>query len=200
MAITLQQVEEACGSIGRDLEAFRASPDRLSDLQGCLAGLQWLRECYRQDKTLMASYVDRLRELSRQVREALSGARESLTERYLKAAAAMSAWEAIRDACRDALVELSGAENVERFDSAEGWVQVRRVKSMSLPKIGTDQREQLSALITQAARWPDVAFPSAPRLLKALEGGLFSPDQAAEIARLCPTRTTCRLISHPDRR
>jgi hypothetical protein len=53
---------------------------------------------------------------------------------------------------------------------------------------------------TAAAKgdWPHVAYPSAARLLKAMDGGLFAPQQVEEIVRLCPVQEICRLAVHPN--
>ena len=156
----------------------------------------WLREQYRQDKALLTPHLDRIKDLGRQVAEAVATARESLAARYLEAVSAANAWERTREACRDALMELAAAEQAERLEAAGGWVEVKRIRTLSLPEAGTPQREELCATITRAGRWPEVASPNAARLLKAVDGGLFSPQETGEIARLCPTQTVCRLVGH----
>ena len=188
---TAGQVNEACEEIARRLASFRADADNVTDLRWCLEKLAWLREQYRGDEAAFAPHMDRIKDLSRQVREGLAASREALTAKYLEAAGAVTAWEAIREACRDALLELANEQNAQRLDSPSGWVEVKRSQSVSLPKTGTPQREQLLNLITRAQRWPDVGYPNATRLLKAIEGGLFTPDQAGELARLCPAQTIC---------
>ena len=193
---TQRQIEEACENIGRDLEAFRADPDRVAELQRCLASIAWLREQYRLDKAALEPFVDRLKELSQQTQQALSGAREALTTKYLEAIGAITAWEDVREACRLALIELSVAQNVGRFDSPQGSVEVKKGTSISLPKTGTPQREQLCEIITSAGRWSEVALPNASRLLKAVEENLFTQEQTREISRLCPAQTIYRLAGH----
>jgi hypothetical protein len=194
---TGEQVNEACDEIARRLASFSADADRVTDLQWCLEKLAWLREQYRSDPAVFAPHMDRIKGVSGQVREVLGTYRETLTAKYLEAASAVTGWEAIREACREVLLELANAENTQRLDSPQGWVEVKRARAASLPKPGTPQREQLFALITLAQRWPDVAYPNPARLLKALDGGLFTPEQAGEIARLCPITTISRLAVHP---
>jgi len=60
----------------------------------------------------------------------------------LEAVGAITAWEDVREACRLALIELSVAQNIGRFDSPQGSVEVNKATSISLPKSGTPQREQ----------------------------------------------------------
>jgi hypothetical protein len=193
---TQRQIEEACENIGRDMAAFRADPDRVAELQRCLTAIGWLREQYRLDKAALEPFMDRLKDLSRQTQQALSDARETLTTKYLEAVGALTAWEDVREACRLALIELSVAQNIGRFDSPQGSVEVKQATSISLPKTGTVQREQLCEIITSAGRWSEVALPNASRLLKAVEENLFSQEQAREISRLCPTQIIYRVAGH----
>ena len=195
---TAAQVNDACQEIARRLESFRADAGRVADLQWCREKLAWLREQYRGDAAVFAPYMDRVKGLSQQVRDVIAASRETLTVKYLEAAHAVTAWEAVREACREALLEWAGGENAQRLDSPAGWVEVKRLRTASLPKPGTPQREQLQALITEAQRWPDVAYPNAARLLKAVDGGLFTPQQVGEIVRLCPVQEICRLAAHPN--
>lgn len=195
--VNAAQIEQACEEIARHLANFSADASRAADLQACLSKLAWLREQYRADRQAIAPYVDRLKDLSRQVREALAASRQLLTGKYIEAVSAVAAWEWVREAYRAALLELAAAENAQRLDSPQGWVEVKHARSVSLPRLGTPQREQLLAIITQAQRWPDVAYPTPARLLKAMDAGLFTPEQAAELARLCPPQTICRLATHP---
>lgn len=193
---TPAQVNDACEGITSRLESFRGDADRVTDLQWSLETLAWLRQQYRCNPDSFALHMDRVKGLSQQVRQALAASREALTAKYLEAASAVSAWKATREACRHVLLELANQENAERLDSPLGWVEIKRSRTATLPRPGTPQREQLLTLITQAERWPDVGYPSAGRLLKALDGGLFTPEQAGEIALLCPAQTTCRLTAH----
>jgi hypothetical protein len=195
---TAAQVNDACQEIARRVESFRTDAGRVTDLQWCREKLEWLREQYRGDPAVFAPYMDSIKGLSRRVREVTAASREALTAKYLEAAGEVTAWETVREACRDALVELANEENAQRLDSPIGWVEVKRLRTASLPKPGTPQREQLQALITEAQRWPDVAYPNAARLLKAIDGGLFTPQQVGEIVRLCPVQETCRLAAHPN--
>ena len=86
----------------------------------------------------------------------------------------------------------------DRGSGQAGWIEIKRSRAASLPKPGTPQREELLALITQAELWPKVAYPNAARLLKAVDAGRFTPQQAGQVARLCPTQTICRLAVHPN--
>jgi hypothetical protein len=191
-----RRVEDVCDDIGRWLAGFRADGDSVWELQGCLAGLRWLRERYRADKAAVEPHMDRVKDLSRQVRQAVADSRESLTAKYMEALSAVSSWTAIREACREALLEFANAENAQRLDCPRGWIEIKRNQSASIPRLGTPQREQLHGLITQAQCWPDVAYPNAARLLKAVAAGLFTPQQAGTIAELCPSQTICRLVTH----
>ena len=119
---TATQVNDACEQIDRRLANFRADAGRVADMKWCLEKLAWLREQYRLAPAAFASHVDRIKNLSQQVHEVLAAAREALTARYLEAVGAVAAWEAIREACRDALLELANEKNLQRLDSPRGWV------------------------------------------------------------------------------
>jgi uncharacterized membrane protein YccC len=162
MAVTGQQVEDACDNIARNLETFRAAPDRPADLKRCLDAMAWLREQYREAPALLAPYVGRLKLLSQQVHQALADARESLTSQYLQANAAVAAWEDIREACRDALVELATAQNAQRLESPQGWIEVKRAQSISLPKAGTPRGRNLPASSRRRSDGPRWRFPTGP--------------------------------------
>ena len=195
--MTSEQVNDACAQIEHRLAGISTDAKCVVDLRWCLETLAQLREQYRREASAFAPHLERIKGLSKQVREVLAVSRDALTAKYLEAASAVTAWEAIREAYRSALLELANADSAPRLDSPQGWVEVKRFQTASLPKPGTPQREQLLALITQAQRWPDVAYPNAARLFKAVEHGLFTPQQAAEITRLCPAQTVCRLVAHP---
>jgi len=199
MAITQQQVQEACANIERSLETFRADPQKVDQLGGALAAQQWLREQYRTNKDLLEPHVDRLRDLGRAICDCLRAAREALTEEYLRAMDAENAWKSRRQTCRDALIELARADNVEHFESSSGRIDLKQVRSMTLPKAGTPQREELAGLIRDSGRWEDVTAPNAARLLKALDEGLFTPEQAARLALLCRVGTSFRLMGRLNR-
>jgi len=193
MTVTQRQVDEACGNIQRSLEAFAADPDKLDMLHRALAARQWLREQYRAAPAALEPHLDRLRELGAAVTDCIRSARQMLTEEYLRATEAAGAWRQRRQACRDALVELALADGLERFDSPLGQIEVRQGPSVTMPKPGTAQRAELEALLHESGRWDVVSAPYAGKLLKALEGGLFSPDQAARLSELCQIHTACRL-------
>lgn len=195
MAVTAQ-IANACQEMTSRLNSFRQDATRVTDLQWCIEKLNWLRAEYRADPAALADSLVSIKELSRQVREVLLASSESLTASYLDAARQAAAWESYREACRDALVELASDPSIQRLESPQGWIEIKRSRSVTLPKSGSSQREQLLNLISQAQRWPDVALPNGARLLKALDGGLFSADIAEQIARLCPAQTICRLATH----
>lgn len=196
MAATAQKIEETCQLIMHNVQAFGADTQRVAELRRALEALRWLRGEYRRDKPAMATHLDRLRECGKAVQDCISAGRETLAGKYLEAAQAASAWEAIREDCREALVELAVAESAQRFDSPTGWIEVRAVSSMSLPKSGTAHRDELTSLLDETGRWPQVAVPNAARLLKAMKDGLFTPDQAARLSAICPVQTTYRFQSH----
>ncbi|RPI60272.1 MAG: hypothetical protein EHM48_07500 [Planctomycetaceae bacterium] len=196
MEYDTDKVEQACSDISRRLASFRADAARVEDLRQCLVALDWLRQQYRCRQAVVAPYLDRIKELSGQVRQAMAESRESLTAKYLEAVSAVAAWEEMREACRDVLLELANAENVQCLTSPRGSVEIKHSQIALLPKTGTAQREELLAVITQAQRWPDVAYPSPARLSRALEGNLFTPEQAAQVTRLCPIQTVYRLAAH----
>ena len=191
-----EQIEEACGNIEQALAAFGGNAERVSEIGRCLEAVSWLREQYRADRALVELHLPRIKELTRRVHEAIAAARESLAAKYLQALGAVAAWEGIREACRDALAELAGAENLDRLDCQQGWIEIKHFRSVAMPRAGSPQREELAALITQAGRWADVGSPNGQRLLKAIDGGLFTPQQAGQLARLCPVQNGCRLVGH----
>ena len=195
MAITPQQIEQACDYIDKGTEAFAADQTRLADLRQALSWLQWLREQYRLDKAAVEPYVERLQACGQRMCSAARAARAALTDEYLRAGQAVSAWRQRREACRDALVELARADNVEHFESQAGRIAVRRVRALSVPKAGTSERAELADIITRAGRWADVGVPNANKLLKALDERLFPPELAAQITHLCNPHTACRLVA-----
>lgn len=192
-------IAQACDNLTRTLEAFRAQPQQLTALRQCLDQLQHLREEYRQDKAAFAPHVEKLRQLSAQVHEAIAAAAEMLAGQYLEAVAQTSAWQKIRETCRDALAELAKARKIPRFTCAAGTIEARPFQSMALPPAGSPARQALSDLITLAGRWPEVAYPTGPKLLKAFAQGLFSPEQAAQLTQLCPVETQVRLMAKGSR-
>ncbi len=196
MAITQQQIEETCGKIERGLAAFAGDAARVIELQNALVWLQWLRQQYRDNRALLDPFVQRLQDYGQQITQAVRSARGALAAEYLRAGQAVQDWERRREACRDALVELARADKLDRFESSDGWIEVRAFRGMSLPKPGTPQRAQLGELITQAGRWPEVASPVGVRLLKALDDGLFAAEQAERLRALCPVLTVWRLTGH----
>jgi hypothetical protein len=196
---TAAEVHGACDEIGRRLASFVSDTDNVIDLQWCLEKLANLREDYRRDPASFMPHMDRVKDLSRQVREALICSREQLTAKYLEAAEAVTAWQSIREACREALLELVSQEDTQRLESLAGWIEVKRSRTMSLPKPGTPQREELLEVIAQAELWREMTYPVPARLLKAVDSGQFTPQQSGQVVRLCPPQTVCRLIAHPIR-
>lgn len=198
MGTTTKQIEDACGAIEQSLASFAESSENVLQLQRAMADLAWLREQYAADKTLLTPYMDRLKDLSRQVREAAAAAKDALTAQFLRATAAAGAWTDIRDACREALADLAASQGIKRFDCPDGAVFVNQSRSLSLPKTGSSQREELLALISETGRWPQVGQPNPTRLLKAIDQGLFTPQHAAQLAALCPVHTISRLVAKPN--
>jgi hypothetical protein len=195
MAITAEQIEQACDHIDKGVVAFARDQTRLEDLREALSRLQWLREQYRLDKAAVEPYVERLQACAQRVCSTVRAARAALTDEYLRAGQAVSAWRQRREACRDALVELARADNVERFESQAGWIAVRRVRAMSVPKANTAERAELLDIISRAGRWADVGAPNGKKLLNALDERLFPPELAARITQLCNLQTACRLVA-----
>ena len=196
MAITQQQVQEACGKMERCLEEFRSDPRNVEELQRALAAQRWLRNEYRANRLVLDPFADRLRALGRAIGDVIRSARQALTEEYLRAAEAVEASRRRREACRDALIELAQADKVQRFDSPRGWIDVIQVRSVTLPKTGTPEREELIALIRESGHWEAVAQPNSRKLSRALDQGLFTSEQAGRLTRLCPVETVCRLTGH----
>jgi hypothetical protein len=193
-------IVQACENLQRSVEAFRAAPQQLGALRKCLDQLQALRDEYRRDKAAFEPHLERLRELSNQVHEAIASAVEALAAQYLEAVAQIGAWQDIREACRDGLAELAKARKITEFNCAAGVIEARPFQSMKVPEAASPQRQELCDLITEAGRWPDVASPIASRLLKALSQGLFTPQQAGRLAELCPLETHVRLVGKGGRR
>ena len=191
--LTERQVDGMCERIERDVRSFEEDPERVAELRGAMEALRSLRDQYADNKTMMAPYVDRLSEYSRRLRASISAARQRLTEKYLQASRAVKKWREIREGCRDALLELVRAENVECFQAEQGWIEIHATRTVSLPDAGTSEREEVLALITQAGLWAEVGQPNGHKLLRALDGGRFSPEAAARVAELCPVRTVHRL-------
>ena len=193
-------IAQACENLNREVDAFRAGPQQLGALRKCLDQLQWLRDEYRRDKAAFEPHIERLRELSNQVHEAIAAATESLAAQYLEAVSQIDAWQDIREACRDGLAELAKARKITEFNCAAGLIEAKAFQSMKVPEAASPQRQELCDLITEAGRWSDVASPIASRLLKAMSQGLFTPRQAGRLTQLCPLETQIRLTGKSARR
>jgi len=196
VAITPPQVEEACGTIERSLGAFRADPRDTAPLLHAVETQQWLRDQYRDNRAVLDPFADRLRDLGQAISESIRSARQALTEAYLRATEAANAWDRRRRVCRDALADLARTDGIERFESPLGWIDVHHIRSVTLPSAGTPERDELGALIRETGKWEAVTQPNGRKLAKALDEGLFSPEQAARLAALCTIETVCRLTGH----
>jgi hypothetical protein len=194
---TASQVESACGNVERWLAAFRADHGDLAGLRLALESLAWLREQFVADRAAVEPHVARLREFSRQVAEELRLARQELVSAFLQATKAAAEWEARRETFRDALVELARTDKIECYTSVEGRVEVRPLRTLVMPKTGTPEREELTAVVLQSPHAAEIVQPNHARLLKMLEAGAFSDEQATAINRLCRLQTVFRLVARP---
>lgn len=195
MGITRQELERALANVEEGLSAFDGSSEQVGQLRRAVAGLQWLREQYRQDAAPFGPYMDRLMDLGRRVDARARSVCEMLTAAYIEAGKAVGAWRERRETCRNVLLELARADGTEGFVSQAGRIEVRRVRTVSLPAADSDARAELTALLTEAGQWPAVGQLNPAKLLKAIDDGAFTPDQADRVKALCPERTALRLTS-----
>lgn len=200
MQLTPQRVEEVCGRIERALAAFADDVKHVARLHEAWRLLQWLREQYHENRSVLDGCLDRLKGYRERLRASVRACRDALAAEYIRAGRAVLAWRDRQGACRDLLIELAMLENVDRFDSAEGPIDVRHTRHLALPPAETQERKELLALIDASGRWQDVAAIHPTRLLHAMDGGLFPPDQVGRIAKLCPVRATCRLLTRQQGR
>lgn len=187
-------IEQACQRVERGLADFAASPQRFHALQDAMVTQQWLRRQYQAGPQPFQDYVSRLKALGQALRGALRQAQDRLVEEYLKANQAIEAWEQRRQACREALMELTRTEGIAEFAAASGQVRVVPSRALRLPPADSPERGQMMDLLEQAGMLRSVCLPNPTRLLKAVEGGRFSPEQAARLAQLCPIEQTLRVI------
>ncbi len=199
MSTTPKQIQDACGNIETCLKNFAADNERIFDLQRALAALQWLRQQYAADKALVEPFLQQLKHYSQQIAQIIAAAREALTNDFLAAGTAVAAWEQRRDACREILIELAHTQHVEHLQASGGSVEIKQVRSLTMPRPGTPQRDELTEIIRQANIWEAVASPIAPKLLKAMDDGLFTPEQAAKLSQVCPVGSTWRLAAKPKK-
>ncbi len=197
MVLTEQQMADACATIERQLEAVEADPTAVSSLLEARALLQSLRDGYRENRQTMDRHMERLQGYSRRIGRCMSACREALTAEFLSADRAARKAQETRDVCREALLELARTERTDHFESPAGRVIIKQSKTLSLPPAQSPERERLVSIIEQAGRWAEVGQLNPARLRAALNQSLFSPDQAAQIAELCPEKTVFRLATRP---
>ena len=193
MGIARQKLETTLANVEGALSAFDGSAEQVGRLRRAMAGLEWLREQYRQDAAAFGPYMDRLMDLARRVSARARSAAGMVAAAYIEAGKAAEAWRERREACRDVLLELARADQTESFTSEAGRIDVHRVRTLSLPPAGSAPRADLSALLTEADQWPAVGQPNGAKLLKAIDDGAFTPAQAERLAALCPVQTALRL-------
>jgi len=199
MALTREQVEQACERIERALAAFGGDVSQVARLHEAWRLLQWLREQYGQNRELLDGCMDRLKACGEQLAAAVRGCRDALAAEYIRAGRAVAAWRDHQGACRDLLAELATLDGLEHYDCPEGHIEVRRMRTVDLPPPDSPERKDLLGILAAAGRWESVASISRAKLARAVDEGLFSPDQAARITQLCPVRRTCRLLARrPD--
>jgi hypothetical protein len=199
MALTREQVEQACERIERALSAFGGDVSRVADLHEAWRLLQWLRDQYGENRELLDGCMDRLKACGEQLAAAVRGCRDALAGEYIRAGRAVQAWRDHHGVCRDLLAELATLDGLEHYDCPEGHIEVRRMRTVELPPAGSDERRELLEIVGAAGAWHRVTSLSRAKLALAIDGGLFPADQAARIAQLCPVRRTCRLLARrPD--
>jgi hypothetical protein len=196
MSLTAETVEQVCGRIERGQADFAADPANVEALHEALGLLQWLRSQYHDNRAVLDGCVERLRELREKLLAAVRQSQQGLTAEYIKAGQAARAWQDRQAACRDLLAEVATLDDVQKYDSPEGQVDVTHIRTLTLPPAGSAERAQLVALLDESGRWAEVATPIASRLAKAIDTGLFAPDQVDRLAKLCPVRPACRLAVH----
>ena len=200
MAIVAADIEQACQATESALAEFSGDASKLASLRRAREGLQWLREQYRTDAALLQPFLDRLKACSQQVVAAIRAAATALADEYIHAGQMVDAWQARRDICREALAELARLDNVRHFPSASGGIDIKPFRSLRLPPAESPQRQELVAIIEQAGLWAETSVLNPLRLLKAVDGGRFAPEQAARLGVLCPVETSCRMSVHTPAR
>ena len=200
MKIESIEIEEACEQIEANLHAFGENPARLEALDMVRGRLQWLRERYPKNQALFEQHADRIKTLGIEFNKILQSVKEQLAGEYLEANQVIHDWRNRQEICRNLLVQMAKTSDVDTFESERGTVKVGRSRSLSLPKPGTPDRDALAALITDSGNWPEVGIVNAARLKNAIDLGLFSPEQAAQLTSLCPEQESFRLtVRHDDK-
>jgi hypothetical protein len=69
------------------------------------------------------------------------------------------------------------------------------MSGITVPAAGSDIRAKLEEVLKASGRWPDVSQLARARLLRALDGKQFTPQQEQEITRLCPRTTAHQIIA-----
>lgn len=169
---TLQQLED-----GEVLEVaiFGATEHRF----------QTLRHQYREHPPSMAPYLEQLTRLSRRFDELKQSHLADLVDRYHELGELLRAAKSERDELRSLLLELSRASGQVRLDGLQATVTVKRFTAR-LPKVNSEERVQLRALVLQSELWEQVSILSAARLSAALEQGQFSEADQQAIHELLP--------------
>ncbi len=187
------KIDQACNNIDEALGRYEADPDDLVSLQRALAGLQFCRDAWRDSRAAVEPHLDRVRTLSSRLTSLLEKNRQALVDGYLEAVQAIRQQEETREAIREALLELSQAQDGTTFEGPGGHIEVKQHRSVNLPRAGTDARRELAEVLSRHGVWPQVGTPNAGRLLKAMESGAF-PDEALDrLNRICPVQSTPRL-------
>lgn len=195
---TASQVEGACADIERGVAAFRKDRGDVEAVGRAIARLAYLRAEFVADKATLEPYIGRLQEFSRQIAEELRQARQELVTAYFQAARAVADWEARKETLRNALIELARTDKLDGYAVPEGRIDVRSLRTLQLPRVDSPERETLTALLLGSTQAAAVLQPNHSRLLKALDAGGFTVEQAAEVQRLCRLQTALRLVAKPS--
>ena len=193
LSISQQEIEKRCRNIEQKISAFEADAEDVMVLKSARNDLDWLRKQYSNSLETMQPFVGNLKEYKLRLSQCVSRARGQLTVEYLQATRAVADWTARRDTCRDVLGELALAENLTKFESQDGSLNVNMVRAITIPKAGSGLRVQLRDVVRQSEKWEAVSSITGPKLLKALDNGVFDTDTAERLQAICPVHKAVRL-------
>ena len=189
---TAVDTQSACEAAESALAEFQADATKIESLGQARQSLQWLREQYRIQPSLVQPFVERLKACSQQLLAAQRQAAQSLAEEYLRAGRMIEGWQARREVCREALMDLGRSDDLRAYRTPAGSIELKPFRALRLPEASSPHRQELMAIIEQGNLWAQTCVLNPSRLLKAIEEGRFAPQQSARVTELCPVETSYR--------
>ena len=176
----LQTALGRLGTAGADWGALTEIAERLAIL----------RRQYVAHRERLGGYVPRLTLLRQQLDALLSTHLTRVVDHFHELGEQMRRAETEREFLREYFIRRAGDASLE-LAGVRAQVTVKATPGITMPASGSDTRAKLEDLLKASGRWPEVSQLARARLLRALDGRQFTPQQEQEIGRLCP-----RTISH----